>query len=212
MAPPGSLVLASASPRRREIMRRLGLDFEVHPSAFDESRVQGLAPSRHARRAADGKAGDISHQHPGAWVIGCDTVVALDGRALGKPADTADAARMLRQLSGRTHSVVSAMCIHAPDGSAAAGEAISQVRFQALSEPRIQRYVAGGEPVGKAGAYAIQGAAGKFATVTRGRLDTVIGLPGHTLFRLLRESGYPGVHRGLSRPPDGGFASLGRRP
>jgi septum formation protein len=189
-------MLASASPRRREIMRQMGLDFDVHPSTFDESRLEGLRPSRHALRAAEGKAGDVSRDHPHAWVIGCDTVVAIEGQVLGKPADAADAARMLRQLSGRTHSVISAVCVYSPGGSRAAAEAISQVRFAALSPSQIRRYVVGREAFGKAGAYAIQGAAGEFASVTRGRLDTVIGLPGHTLRRLLRASGYTAIDRG----------------
>jgi len=111
---------------------------------------------------------------------------------LGQPRDGADATRMLQLLRGRDHSVVSAVCVRSPDGREAVGHAISRVGFASLTDADIAAYVGGGEPFGKAGAYAIQGTAGAFATLRRGRLDTVVGLPVHTLRTLLGELGFPG--------------------
>ncbi len=183
------MVLASASPRRSQILAGLGLDFEVRPSMFDESVLTGLAPRAHAAAAAQAKAEDARRHRPGDWVLGTDTVVAVDGKILGKPADVDDAVRMLRRLSGRSHSVISAVYLASPQGDAA-GVGISRVRFRPLSESRVRAYVAGGEPFDKAGGYGIQGEARRFATLERGRLDTVVGLPTHVLRRLLRQLGY----------------------
>jgi septum formation protein len=118
-------------------------------------------------------------------------VVAVAGGALGQPSDANDAARMLRLLAGRTHSVLSSVCVLPPGGTGALGTAISRVAVEPLSEAAIARYIATGEPTDKAGAYAIQGTAADFCRLERGRLDTVIGLPGHTLRALLRRLGYP---------------------
>jgi septum formation protein len=182
------LILASASPRRTEILAGLGLHFEAVPSGFDEGALRGLGPRAHALAAAAGKAEAVARDRPGDSVIGIDTVVAVDGTTLGKPADGADARRMLAVLSGRDHAVISA--VHVVRGaSSSAGHAISQVRFRRLSRAEIDAYVATGEPADKAGAYAIQGGARAFASVTRGRLDTVVGLPTHLLRRLLRRVG-----------------------
>jgi septum formation protein len=181
-----SLVLASSSPRRSQLLDHIGIDFEVDVSEFDESRLAGLSPRAHAAAAARGKAEQVRRRRPDAWVVGVDTVVAVDGLLLGKPSDADDAARMLRLLSGRAHSVISAVQLASPRGDLG-GIAISRVRFKPLTEQEIESYVAGDEPFDKAGAYAIQGEAGRFAVLERGRLDTVVGLPTHLLRRLLRE-------------------------
>ena len=189
---PSPLVLASASPRRRDILASAGAKFEVQASAFDEDSVRELAPRQQALRAARGKALDVHARRPGDWVVGCDTVVVLDGEALGKPEGPADAGRMLRRLSGRDHGVITAVCVVAPDGRRRSGAASSRVRVQALAPVVVEAYVATGEPLDKAGAYAIQGEAGEFTRVISGRIDTVVGLPVALLGRLMGQLGQQG--------------------
>lgn len=183
------MVLASASPRRQEVLAAAGIQFVAVASSFDESTVRDLAPRAHARAAALGKARAAATTHVGDWVLGSDTVVALDARVLGKPRDGVEASRMLRSLSGREHDVVSAVCLVAPDGRIAEGYGISRVAFRALRPHEVAEYVATGEPMDKAGAYAIQGGAGEFAGLVRGSLDTVVGLPMHVVRRLGRRLG-----------------------
>ena len=206
-----TLVLASASPRRSQILAGLGLDFEVQPSMFNERALTGLSPRAHAAAAAQAKAEDVRRRRPGDWVVGADTVVAIDGEILGKPADADDAVRMLRRLSGRSHSVISAVHLASPLG-AVAGAGISRVNFRPLSESKVRAYVGSGEPFDKAGAYAIQGEAGRFATLERGRLDTVVGLPTHVLRRLLHQLGFASATSGVVGRPKPGFANLGPLP
>ena len=191
------VILASASPRRRQLLENAGFDFTVTASSFDEDRVRQLPPRRQALAAARGKALEVRRRRPGAWIVAADTVVALDGVALGKPRDPHDAARMLRSLSDRDHAVHSAICVVAPDGRRATAVASSQVRLGRLSPSRVRAYVAGGEPLGKAGGYAIQGQGGEFARVVRGRRDTVVGLSMSLLARLLRRLDHPAA-KGLS--------------
>jgi septum formation protein len=181
------LILASASPRRRTLLASTGLSFEVVPSTFDERSVRGLSSLLQARAAARGKAEEVAARRPDACVIGADTVVALDNEVFGQPRSDQDAARMLRALSGRVHSVVSAVCVLSSDGRHAERHAISRVAVAPLSPLHISRYLDSGEPMGKAGGYAIQGEASKFCTVVRGSINTVIGLPLHVLRRLLRQ-------------------------
>lgn len=160
-------------------------------AGFDEGRLRHLPPLAQARRAAAGKAAEVAARHPHRWVLGCDTVVALDGEALGKPADGVEASRMLRRLSGREHTVISAVTLLGPGGAEAAGYARSVVAFGRLSNDEISDYVSGGEPLDKAGAYAIQGEGGQFAALVSGTSDTVIGLPMHVLRRLGRRLDCP---------------------
>ena len=187
------LVLASASPRRRDLLEAAGAAFEVDVSAFDEASVRGLPPRRQALAAARGKAQEVHARRPGDWVVGCDTVVVIDGESLGKPGSPGDAGRMLRRLSGRDHSVITAVCVFAPDGHRRSGAASSRVRVQTLTPVGVDAYVATGEALDKAGAYGIQGAAGEFTAVISGRVDTVVGLPVPLLGRLLGQLGHPGV-------------------
>jgi septum formation protein len=184
-----ALLLASASPRRRDLLEVAGVDFEVVPSQFDEAEVRHLPPVPQAIAAARAKAVEVAARRPGHWVLGCDTVVALGGEALGKPRDGVEASQMLRRLSGREHRVVSAACLVGPDGRTAHGYGVSRVAFRELRPHEVADYVAGGEPMDKAGAYAIQGGAGDFAGLTRGSVDTVVGLPLHVVRRLARQLG-----------------------
>ncbi|MFN2465647.1 MAG: nucleoside triphosphate pyrophosphatase [Candidatus Dormibacteria bacterium] len=180
-------MLASASPRRRELLQGAGVSFEVEVSRFDEVSLSNLPPLTHARTAARGKALEVARRHVGRWVLAADTVVALDGQTLGKPRDGVEAIAMLKRLSGREHAVITAVCLVAPDGRAASGHGRSVVAFQPLDHAAIADYVAGGEPRDKAGAYAIQGEAGEFVGLVSGAFDTVVGLPLHVVARVGRE-------------------------
>lgn len=181
------LILASASPRRAELLRRAGLAFEARPADVDEShaglpREATLAAAR--RKAEAARAVD-------AWTLGADTEVVVDGEALGKPADAAAARAMLARLSGRAHAVVTGVCVIAPDGRAYEDAATTRVRFARLPPAAIEAYVASGEPLGKAGAYAIQGAAEAFVERIEGSWSNVVGLPLATAVALLARAGYP---------------------
>ncbi|MHB8507910.1 MAG: Maf family protein [Candidatus Dormibacteria bacterium] len=168
-------------------MAAAGIPFEVVVSGFDEAAVRHLRPAAQARAASMGKAEMVAGAFPDRVVVGSDTVVAIGGVALGQPRDDKEAGASLRLLSGRTHSVISAVYVCGPEGSRLQAAGVSRVAMKELDEAEIAAYVATGEPFGKAGAYAIQGAASAFARLVRGRLDTVIGIPVPVLIRLLRE-------------------------
>jgi septum formation protein len=186
-----TLVLASASPRRRQLLAAAGIAHVAVPSGFDESSLRHLPPLAQARRAARAKAEEVAARRPGSWVLGCDTVVALPAATLGKPRDGVEASQMLRRLAGREHSVISAVCLLSPDGRRAEGHGISRVAIRELRPYEIAEYVATGEPMDKAGAYAIQGGGGEFAGLARGSVDTVVGLPVHVVRRLGHSLGCP---------------------
>jgi septum formation protein len=187
MAPP-VLTLASASPRRRELLGALGLPLEIRPSSADETPEPGEAPEAYARRVARQKARAVV----GELVLAADTTVAVDGEILGKPRDDADAARMLRRLSGRTHQVISAVCLRRP-AVRLEFDALTttQVEVAPLDERAIAWYVATGEPRDKAGAYAVQGLFSAFVRAVHGSVTGVIGLPLDETLALLRRAGYP---------------------
>jgi len=176
------LVLASASPRRRELLSRLSFQAPFDVSDFVESN-QADDPVEAARANALGKARDVARRHPGKWVLGADTVVILDGKILGKPANEADATNMLAALSGREHDVVTALAL--------VGERevvehnCTRVQFREINPAEIKAYVASGEPMDKAGAYGIQGLAGQFVTRIEGCYFNVMGLPVELLTRML---------------------------
>jgi septum formation protein len=175
---PAGLILASASPRRVELLRRLGVVFTVQPSGVDETLRPGEDGVAFARRAARDKADAVAAENPEAWVLSADTVVLVDGEILGKPRDEDDARRMLRLLSGRRHRVVTAVVLTAPRRGSREEMAIeSGVEFHPLAEPEIDAYVATAEPYDKAGAYAFQGAARRFIRGVDGSHTNVIGLP-----------------------------------
>ena len=187
------LHLASRSPRRSELLARLGLDFGVLDIDIPEQRQPGEAPDDYGRRVAREKAGAGLLRVmavPGAVVLGADTEVVLDDDVFGKPADDADAAAMLRRLSGRTHRVITAVSLVSASRELQA-TSISEVTFAPLTEDEIVAYVASGEPRGKAGAYAIQGRAQVFISHLSGSYSGVMGLPLHETATMLRALGIP---------------------
>lgn len=184
------VVLASQSPRRRDLLTLVGIAHEVRPANIDESYLAGEAPRAHAERLARGKAAAISA--PDAVTIGSDTIVVIDGEVLGKPRDETDAARMLSRLSGRSHTVVTAVA------ASWAGRMLSDVEevavtFRSLSPDDIAAYIATREPMDKAGAYGIQGFGATIVERVDGDYFAVMGLPLNRLTRLLQSLGlvYP---------------------
>ena len=172
------LILASSSPRRRELLGLTGLDFEVVPSPAEEPAPWAdETPTFYAARMARLKAAAVAAAHPEAVVLGADSIVAVGSVILGKPADPDAACRMLALLSGRTHQVVTGCAIFAPDQEPEIFTVTTNVAMVALSEGLIAAYVATGEPMDKAGAYAIQGKAAAFVTGIEGSYTNVVGLP-----------------------------------
>lgn len=187
------MVLASGSPRRKELLQQLVTEFEVVPADIDESVYCEDDPPQTAMRLARDKALAVYAQRPDHLVIGGDTVVAFEAEPgqwvkLEKPLDAADAMRMLGLLSGRDHWVLTGIAVRSPRGLANATER-TLVRFRALSAGEIEDYVASGEPMDKAGAYGIQGGAAKFLERMEGPLDNVIGLPCELLLEKLKDLG-----------------------
>jgi septum formation protein len=180
------LILASRSPRRREILTAAGISFVVRPAEVDESVRDGEDAEAYVRRVARAKA-EAVEAAPEDSVLGADTVVVVDGAILGKPADTADARRMLRQLAGREHTVLTGVCLRRGNGFVDHVEA-TRVRFAPLSDREIDAYVESGEPLDKAGAYAIQGLASKFIDRIEGCYFNVVGLPVAKVYALFRTS------------------------
>jgi len=177
------LVLASASPRRRELLSGLGFKIPFDISDFQESNV-AEKPVNAARANALGKARDVAKRHAGKWVLGADTVVVLEGKILGKPADKSEAAEMLAALSGREHEVLTALAL--VGDSEIVGHSSTRVQFREVTALEIEAYVASGEPMDKAGAYGIQGLAGQFVTGIEGCYFNVMGLPVELLTRMLK--------------------------
>jgi septum formation protein len=176
-----TLILASASPRRRELLTQAGYRFAVQPSSIPESLRPGEDAIRFATRLAREKAEEVFARHPPStapvMVLGADTVVVCDGEVMGKPADAADAQRMLLLLSGRTHQVVTGVAVVWGLGSAEVAAEMTQVTMRTLSPQEVAGYVATGEPMDKAGAYAIQGYAGRWIPRIHGCYFNVVGLP-----------------------------------
>jgi septum formation protein len=179
------LVLASQSPRRQEILRQAGIAFVARPAAVDESRIGDEGPDEHVRRLAREKAEAVP-AGPGEIVLGADTVVVVGEQILGKPADAAEAARMLESLSGREHFVLTGICLRGVNRTVVDVET-TKVRFVRLTPEDIADYVASGEPMDKAGAYAIQGLASKFIDRVEGCYFNVVGLPVAVVYRHLKE-------------------------
>jgi septum formation protein len=188
-----NLILASSSPRRAEILRDAGIAFTALSSAVDETPLPGESPHDHVRRLAAAKAAHVAAlTTDSAIVIGADTVVALEGRIIGKPRSADDARLTLQQLSGRTHSVLTGVAlIRLPDGHRRSFVESTDVEFSVLSSEEISRYLATEEPYDKAGAYAIQGHAGHYIPRIQGCYFNVVGLP---LARLWHELAALGWH------------------
>jgi len=186
------LILASGSVRRAEILRSAGLPFTVLSSAVDETPVPGESPKEMVQRLALAKAELVAARAVGpAIVIAADTVVTLDGAMFGKPRTTEDARQMLEKLSGRTHSVITGVAlIRLPDVERVEFQEITQVQFATLDDEEIVRYLSSGEPFDKAGAYAIQGLAGRYIPRIEGCYYNVVGLPLARLFSALVELGW----------------------
>ncbi len=183
------LILASQSPRRRDLLARLGIPLEIRPAAIDEAVHPGESPRAYVARVAREKARAV----PGAVVLAADTTVVLDGEMLGKPEDAADAARMLRALSGARHEVLTAVCVRSdgPDGVREHERVVAtEVRFRQLGEREIAWYVGTGEPFDKAGGYAVQGAGGALVESIAGSPSGAIGLPLTETLDLLAEAGF----------------------
>lgn len=180
-------VLASASPRRKELLKKIVDDFEIDAAQGEERSDPSLSPAQTAEYLAEQKAREVAgkERHKGKTVIGADTVVTIDGKILGKPRSPAHAEEMLRLLSGREHSVITGVCVIFSDGKASISHDETKVRFLPFSEDFIKAYVAGGSPMDKAGAYGLQD--GLPVAEVVGSEDNVVGLPTETLFRTLRE-------------------------
>jgi septum formation protein len=184
---PGRFTLASASPRRAELLSAAGFEFDVCASGIAETPAPGEAPRAYTLRVAREKAMEVSAvAGPAAVVLAADTEVVADCRILGKPADPAHAVSILRLLSGAVHEVLTAVVIRSPRQELTEVVA-TRVRFAALSDEEIRWYVETGEPMGKAGAYAIQGRGARFVEWIEGSWSNVVGLPISTVHRLLRE-------------------------
>jgi septum formation protein len=204
---PVRLILASASPRRAELLRAAGVTFDVVVANVDESVRPGETPAQHVARLAEEKAFRVLPQAGTQPVLGADTVVVVDGQILGKPADAADARRMLRTLSGRQHQVMTGVALIAEpvkagprvSGAGAAyvpdsitvrdGIDVTTVEFAPLTDAEIGAYVGSGEPMDKAGAYAIQGLASRFVTRIEGSYSNVVGLPVALVYDLCKRAG-----------------------
>ncbi len=182
------IVLASASPRRMQLLELVGIPFAARPSAVDEIHRPGERAVDFARRAACDKAVTVAARGDGLPVLGSDTVVEIDGEILGKPADLADAARMLRRLSGRTHHVHTGIALAIGPRCESLVDT-TRVRFSQLAEETIDWYVTTGEPVDKAGAYAVQGCGGLLVESIEGSPHTVVGLPIHRLPEIFARCG-----------------------
>ena len=184
-----TIVLASGSPRRRELLSRLSVPFEVITADVDETCSLGARAAVY--ELACRKARAVAALCPGRYVLAADTLVALEDQPLGKPADEEAAAAMLRRLSGKTHQVHTGVCVISPSGALFADTDTSDVTFAPLSEQVIRDYIATGEPMDKAGAYALQGQAALWIPEIRGSATGIIGLPLFLTGFLLRQAGYP---------------------
>jgi septum formation protein len=182
------IILASASPRRQDLLKNAGIAFEVHAANIAEVPHAGETPVAFAERMAQEKARVVSALLPGRIILAADTVVAVQNEILGKPANTEDASRMLRLLSERIHAVTTGVCLIGESFEDVRSETTA-VEFSRMTEDEIRDYVSTGEPMDKAGAYAIQGGASRWVTNVRGDYNNVVGLPVDLVLRMLKERG-----------------------
>ncbi|MAD45650.1 MAG: septum formation protein Maf [Oceanospirillaceae bacterium] len=182
------MILASASPRRRELLQQIGVQFRCEAADIDETPIAGEAPQQYVERMALSKARVLLSKYPGDVVLGSDTTVVLHGRILGKPADSADAEAMLEDLSGQTHQVMTAVAV-VSQVAERVQTVITRVRFSSLSRQQIKDYVATGEPSDKAGGYGIQGLGAVLVDSIEGSYSNVVGLPLTETAALLQQAG-----------------------
>jgi septum formation protein len=187
---PRPLILASSSPRRAGYLRELGFAFRRVAPDIDERTRRGESPRRYVRRLAESKVLAVAHRYPAHWVVAADTTVVVDGRILGKPKNERDARRMLRLLSGRGHHVVSAVALaRVRSGFLRSSVSLTRVVFQRLTPHEIRSYVQTGEPMGKAGAYGIQGKGAYLVARIEGSFSNVVGFPLEKFFELWTGAG-----------------------
>lgn len=186
--PQNPVILASQSPRRKELLKKIVSDFEIVPSSVEEIFQPELSPRENAVAVARMKALDVSRSYPGHYVIGADTIVVLDDEIIGKPKDAADARNILRRLSGRRHQVLTGVVVAYSKRMEDA--AVSEVDIRPLNDEEIARYVATGEPMDKAGAYAIQGEGASIVASYSGSYSNIVGLPLDMVKALLERAGY----------------------
>ncbi|MCD8355155.1 MAG: Maf family protein [Clostridia bacterium] len=181
------VILASQSPRRQELLARITAEFEVHPADVDESLLPGCTPKQNVQQLAQRKARAVFEQaEANALVIAADTIVVCDDTILGKPEDEAHAAQMLHMLSGRTHQVMTAVCVKTAE-TELAEVSVTDVTFRTLRDEERKAYVSSGEPMDKAGAYGIQGQGGLFVSGIHGDYYGVMGLPICMLYEMLQQ-------------------------
>ena len=195
------VVLASASPRRRDLLNLIGIAHEVRPANIDETMRPREAPRRYAERLSREKASAVATRDPDLITIGADTVVVINRKVLGKPADADDAARMLRMLSGREHTVITAVAVSRGRKLRSAIEEV-RVKFRQLRDDEIDEYIAMGEPMDKAGAYGIQGYGATIVERIEGDYFAVMGLPLVRLVGLMRDVGVRYQFGNLATSPD----------
>lgn len=182
-----AFILASGSPRRRELLHQLGFSFRVIPSSLKEINQGAMEPRRHAIYYAQEKAKEVAHNHPEQWVLAADTIVVVDGKILGKPISVNEAAAMLSRLSGRSHLVITGVSLlHSEYGVEESQAVETEVYMRRLSPADIEGYIATGEPMDKAGAYGIQGIGGCLIQRIVGSYSNVVGLPLCETVELLR--------------------------
>ena len=182
------LILASKSPRRKELLACAGISFSIVHSTFDESSIPLSSPETYVKRIAEGKAKEVSLLHPDNWVLGADTIVLIDNKILEKPKSEAEAFKMLKLLSGNVHEVLTGYFICCKMKSHSFSETIitTEVIFKDLDDEEIQWYIQTKEPFGKAGAYAIQGLGSRFVKSIKGSYSNVVGLPVYEVVEFLR--------------------------
>jgi len=190
MLAPRKLILASGSPRRQQLLRDAGIEFEAYAPDISEEQRPGEQATDYALRLAREKAEKVAKQFPQHVVLAADTIVVVDGRSLGKPNDERDAERMLRLLSGRWHQVITAVSVVVPRKPAHTNSRTTEVHFRDVTPREIQEYIATGEPMDKAGAYAIQGGAAPWVVRVEGEYSNVVGLPLSLVTEMLHTCGF----------------------
>ncbi len=186
------LILASQSPRRRDLLTEVGMKFDVVPADIDEITDSALSPADNAIAIATAKARQVAERYPARFVLGADTVVVLGNEILGKPRDHDDALRILSLLAGKTHQVITGIALVSPEGATHAEAVTSQVTLKPLDRETIEQYISTGEPMDKAGAYAIQGAGNALIAGYEGSYSNIVGLPVDTVLNQLRHAGFAG--------------------